>query len=248
MSANRFEGDIYATEGRLDVVEIAKRMRTFIKSARKLGVAGGGIDLPAEARVSVKVDRYSMGQAVRVVITAPVAWVYVAPGAPCNFIGDANCPTFGGHTLAAQVAVRIIRAELDRYNRDNSDSMSDYYDTWFHADVVVEPAERVRENPAMTPVRGVWAPDVDAAVTATPYMVEAATRRAAAIVDAVEVAPAAPAPVQPMDVVDVVDGAVESLGAPYVSDLLACLLAPEMEAAGPAPIRRRGHLSLVHSA
>lgn len=170
-------GEKYATEGHLDVAEIAKRMRSWIKTARKLGQDAGGIDLPEDAKVSVRIDRYSMGQSVDVTITAPAAWVHVAPGAP-EGPEYRQQPAHGGYTLAAQVAEALIEHELQSYNRRDIDSMTDLYNVWFsgHVKLAVAGTDygRLRIDPSMPPVAiGSTVDRFDArdAIRRTPMMI-----------------------------------------------------------------------------
>jgi len=57
---DRYRGAKY--EDGLDVAEIAKRVRADIKAARKFGE----LDLPVTAKVSVRIDRYSLGCSLHV--------------------------------------------------------------------------------------------------------------------------------------------------------------------------------------
>lgn len=175
-----FVGEKYASE-RLDVAEIAKRMRAWIKAARKAGEAGGGFDLPAEAKVSVRIERFSMGQSINIAVLADPAWVYVAPGAAADY--SDNRPAHGGQTLAAHKVEAIIKAELNSYNRDDSDPQTDYFDVWFygHVDVREQMPEGQYYLRADGPVymgRTLDRFDARAAIDATPYMVAKAERAA----------------------------------------------------------------------
>lgn len=120
------QGSVYQTVGRLDVTEIAKRMRVNLRNAQAVGM------LPADARFSVTTDRYAGGQAVDVTVKGmPDSWTYTTRD---TVYGKAERV----HSDAARATTDAIRAMLAEYNRDNSDSMTDYYDVWFSPGVTIE--------------------------------------------------------------------------------------------------------------
>lgn len=122
----RGQGSVYQTAGRLDVTEIAKRMRVNLRNAQSVGM------LPADAKFSVTTDRYAGGQSVDVTVKGmPDSWTYTTRD---TAYGQAQRV----HSDAARATIDAIRAMLAEYNRDNSDSMTDYYDVWFSPGVTIE--------------------------------------------------------------------------------------------------------------
>lgn len=122
--AHRGEGAVYRSVGRLDVTEIAKRMRVNLRNAQAAGM------LPEGATFSVVTERYSMGQSVTVTVQGmPDVWTY---GEPVE--GRFGRP----YSDAASATLTAVRGMLNEYNRDRSDAMTDYYDVWFHPSVDIE--------------------------------------------------------------------------------------------------------------
>lgn len=118
-------GTVYREIGRLDVVEIAKRMRVNLRNAQAVGM------LPEGATFSVTTERYAGGQSVDVEVRGmPDAWTYV-PAEPGQY-------GHGHYTDAAHRTIEAVRGMLSEYNRDDSDSMTDYYSVWFHPSVTIE--------------------------------------------------------------------------------------------------------------
>lgn len=121
---DRGEGAKY--DSRLNVVEIAKRIRADIKAA----IASG--EIPA-IKTSVRISRYSMGRSIDVTITeAPFAvlnpaWTeaYKAGARVWDLDGIGK---FTAEATRVFDAITSIRAA---YNYDRSDSMTDYYDVNF---------------------------------------------------------------------------------------------------------------------
>lgn len=117
--ANEFRGSKYNRD--LDVAEVAKLLRQDIAAARK----DGSLVLPKHAKVSVRIDRYSMGCSIDVVVIGCTqAELWNAPD------GDVY-RTKGGRTPMREAAHAKLTALLNAYKRDNSDSMTDYYDVNF---------------------------------------------------------------------------------------------------------------------
>lgn len=105
-----------------DVTDIAKDIRRDIKQAR----ADGTLTLPKDAKVSVLINRYSMGQSIDIHVTGLTneqVWVPTENNMRLRWSDYRNA----AHT--------VITAIMDSYNRDNSDSLSDYYDVAFAGDV-----------------------------------------------------------------------------------------------------------------
>lgn len=122
---DRFRGAKYV-DGR-DVAEIAKLLRADIKAARK----DGSLALPANAKVSVRIDRYSMGCSIQVNVsglTPDQRWANYAAGPYAS-------PAYGGRTDLVQVTYTQLEEMVNAYQRNNSDSQTDYYDVNFSGSV-----------------------------------------------------------------------------------------------------------------
>jgi hypothetical protein len=120
------QGSVYQSAGRLDVTEIAKRMRVNLRNAQEIGM------LPADAKFSVTTDRYAGGQSVDVTVKGmPDSWTYTTRDTAYEKAQRV-------HSDAARATTDAIRQMLAEYNRDNSDSMTDYYDVWFSPGVTIE--------------------------------------------------------------------------------------------------------------
>jgi hypothetical protein len=107
-----------------DVVDVAKLVRKDIKAA----VAAG--ELPADAKYSVRISRFSMGRSVDVSVklaTSDVVWTEADDWAPARW---APSPERG----QGEKAVQQI---LDQYSRWESDSMTDYHQTSFYTGIQV---------------------------------------------------------------------------------------------------------------
>ena len=149
--ANEVRGSKYEATCNLDVAEIAKRMRADIKA---LGLAAG-------IKTSVRTRRYSGGQAIDINITAlpegfPIlcdataSWYKQFPGR------EHDAPGYMDNQRSDEL--RTLIRQLERihgsYNRDNSDSMTDYFDVRFYGSVSLDwevrrerTAEQVAANP-----------------------------------------------------------------------------------------------------
>jgi hypothetical protein len=120
MMYERHYGSKY--DGSLDVKEIAKLVRADIKQAVKDGTLPG-----APVKYSVRIERFSMGQAINIRIKN---W----PGPttlPQDFTHD-KYGAFQGLTPEANAAKATLQAILDAYNHDGSDVQSDYFDVNFY--------------------------------------------------------------------------------------------------------------------
>lgn len=115
---DKFRGAKYQS-GR-DVVVIAKLLRKDIAEARNTTL----VMLPAHATVSVTTSRYSMGCSITVRIkglTIPEKW------------------TSSRNRTELCKNIKVACTELmNAYKRDNSDTMTDYYDVNFSGYVVVD--------------------------------------------------------------------------------------------------------------
>lgn len=127
-----FKGTKY--DSKLDVAEIAKRLRTEIREAVKTGV------LP-KLKCSVRIDRYSMGQSIDVTVTE-----YDGPVLNPNY-DRMSALEDNRHEYLPEIraAVAKIQAMMDAYNYDNSDTMTDYFDVNFYGHAQVSWKLRGRE-------------------------------------------------------------------------------------------------------
>lgn len=100
----KIKGKKYEATKDLDIAEIAKLVRQELK------------ELLGAYKISVRVHRYSMGQAINVWIT--------------------GTQTEERSTEAKKIEAQA-RQVLDQYNYDDSDSLSDYYDVRFASNVRV---------------------------------------------------------------------------------------------------------------
>lgn len=124
--ANEVRGSKYNRD--LDVAEVAKLLRKDIAAARK----DGSLALPAHAKVSVRIDRYSMGCSIDVVVRGCTpAELWNVPGADADYVDGEWTSYGGGRTPMREAADAKLNELLNAYKRDNSDSMTDYYDVNF---------------------------------------------------------------------------------------------------------------------
>lgn len=130
--ANETRGAKYEATQRLDVAEIAKRMRKDIAEA----IASG--TLPTGIKVAVNIRRFSGGCAIDMRVRALptgmdlhsadwLRWNRDFPEA-----GYHLCPIRECWSPEAAAALERLKAIHSSYNRDNSDSMSDYFDVNYY--------------------------------------------------------------------------------------------------------------------
>lgn len=124
----------------LTITEIAKNVRADIKQAIK------SHQLPQGTKVSVKVERYSMGQSLNLKVTALPGvtvendrWVALWNQGEhqrlvywCSVKGAA---VVGRITNEAHMVEQLLKDLANAYNFDKSDSMTDYYHVNFHTHV-----------------------------------------------------------------------------------------------------------------
>jgi len=130
---NETRGEKY--EPSLDVKEIAKRIRADIAKAIEAG------ELPAGVKVSVRIERYSMGQSLDVRVTAlPAGFAILNPARVWAEKAKLDVSDWPRENLTEQAAaiVATLKAIHDAYNRDNSDIQSDYFDVNYHGDVSID--------------------------------------------------------------------------------------------------------------
>jgi hypothetical protein len=121
--ANEVRGELY--ERALDVKEIAKRMRQAIKA-----------ELPG-VKTRVRIERFSGGRAIYIqLVEAPFN---TNPLIPMNQWYDEN--NGYGRPWKENFAPEMVEAMAklngihDRWNRDNSETMSDYFDVNYYGSV-----------------------------------------------------------------------------------------------------------------
>ena len=133
--ANETRGAKYDATRNLSRVEIAKRMRADIKA----------LQLEPGYKVSVRTQSYSGGGSIDIRVTAvPPGFRYYTDAAASwckQFPGrDHRMPMAWEEALSPEW--RELRAKLraihGAYNRDNSDAMTDYFDTRYYGDVDIE--------------------------------------------------------------------------------------------------------------
>lgn len=134
--SNEFKGSKYEASRGLRNTELAKLMREDIKSAVKRGLLDKGF------KVSVRCDSFSMGCSIDIRITALPAGVAVYTPeyleATGNLQHPARCTVESRYTPAVEKALRVLEEIHSSYQRDNSDSMSDYFDRRYYGDVEID--------------------------------------------------------------------------------------------------------------
>ena len=134
---NEVRGSKYEATRDLNSTEITARVRADIKAAQKAG------RLPAGCKISCRKDSYSGGWAIRVhVETLPEGFRVTSP-AYASWLKQFGVNSCRNVPLAwtdcmseeRKALIASLEAILAAYNRDNSDSMVDYFDTRFHATV-----------------------------------------------------------------------------------------------------------------
>ena len=126
-----FYGSKYKETRGKTTTEIAKMFREDVKAAQKAG------DLPRGLKLSVKTRYFSGGSAIDVKIVAVPqgfrvlnpAWVVAQAADPHHFLPERNCPAF---TAEAENLLVAVKAMIDAYNMDGSDSSVDYYCVRFY--------------------------------------------------------------------------------------------------------------------
>jgi hypothetical protein len=128
--ANEFRGSKFEATRSLDVKEIAKRMRADIKA---LGLGAG-------FKCAVRIDRFSGGQSIDIRVTVPDDFKFWAEPRVSWFKQFGDNGRFPG-PMEDQYSPEFIamKERLDAvhnsYNRDNSDSSSDYFCVRYYGSV-----------------------------------------------------------------------------------------------------------------
>jgi hypothetical protein len=115
--------DLPGSPGWVDTTVIAKAIRADIKAAVKAG------DIPG-VKYSVRTSKFSGGSSIDVEII----------GLPNARVERAH--PYGGTVFAysdeTSIVVDKVKAMVDAYNHDGSDSMTDYFDVRFYGHVSVD--------------------------------------------------------------------------------------------------------------
>lgn len=137
--ANEFRGERF--ERGMDVAEIAKRYRADIGAAIKAGT------LPADFKVSVRVSRFAGGQSISCNIKVPGVALF-RPEFITAIAADPQTAQRERYTDEFVALVKTLEAMLSAYNRDNSDTMTDYFDVNFyqHVQMCWEAEKVIRET------------------------------------------------------------------------------------------------------
>jgi|GEM_PF-1869061 len=133
--SNEFKGSKYEATKSMSSTEISKLIREDIKSAKKRG------QLPGTLKVSVKTDYFAGGSSIDLKITAlPDGQTLISPewivatdnGKNGNYHGVPR------YTPPVQRWIDLLKEIHSSYNRDNSDSMSDYFSVNYYGDVSID--------------------------------------------------------------------------------------------------------------
>jgi hypothetical protein len=126
---DRFTGSKYNPDVR-NVAEIAKLVRADIKTAIKAG------ELPVGLKTSVRIERYSMGQSIRISITACPGLTIVPVERIAAEIERPHVHLEGPwQTEEARAIEKRLERLLNAYNRGEYESETDYCNELFHASV-----------------------------------------------------------------------------------------------------------------
>jgi hypothetical protein len=114
----------------MDIKDVAKAVRGDIRAAVKEG------ELP-KGKYSVKIERYSMGQSCNVRVMDLPRVLFLNPERVRLFSETEPPPPLYQipmHTEIGASILQTLKEILDSYNRDNSDTQSDYFDVKFYGD------------------------------------------------------------------------------------------------------------------
>lgn len=133
---NESRGSKYEANAGKSLPELAKLMREDIKAAKKRG------QLPKALKVSVRSEYFSGGGAIRMSITAlpEDQRLYTERYAieTDNFTRSPDCfSDVKRYTDEVTSWIDVLKEIHQAYNRNNSDSMSDYFDVNYYGDVGV---------------------------------------------------------------------------------------------------------------
>jgi hypothetical protein len=129
------KGSAYEETKSLSTTEIAKLIRKDIKEAKKAG------KLPKKLKVSVRTRNYSGGSSIDVQVkSSPVDILnrerlrYEAEH-PHERPMSADDPEFPIYTEEGEAIMDLLKGFHAVYNRDNSDTMTDYFDVRYYGSV-----------------------------------------------------------------------------------------------------------------
>lgn len=133
---NEVRGSKYEATKGLYGADLAKRIRQDIKDAQKAGT------IPAGFKISVRTDSYSGGYSIDVRVTAVPAEFKILSDKMASWKKQfpnsyRNVPLSRDDMYSDEYNALIanLKAIHGAYNRDNSDSMVDYFDTRYYGDV-----------------------------------------------------------------------------------------------------------------
>jgi hypothetical protein len=132
--ANEFRGSKYEATKGLRLADIAARMRADIKA---LGLAKG-------VKVSVRTRTYTGGGAIDIYVTAlPESFKVMSDKAASwrkQFGERADYPFYWQEAQSEELQGLLakLKGVHTSYNRDNSDSMTDYFDTRYYGSAEIE--------------------------------------------------------------------------------------------------------------
>jgi hypothetical protein len=153
--SNEVRGAKYETTRSLDIKDIAARMRADIK-ALKLNKA---------IKVSVRIQRFSGGCSIDIRATVPETFRFWSDAAASWFkqfpLHDNRIPLGRDEQHAPEYATLI--GQLERihgaYNRNNSDSSSDYFCVRYYGHASIDGAWQARQREAEASPGNYWSPD-----------------------------------------------------------------------------------------
>lgn len=129
---NETRGSKYDATRDLSLVEIAKRMREDIKLAIKAGQIPGGLKVAVRVRHHNAIDMRVTAAPAGMTLWNPAFLRWLDEDQRSSrfipFNGDRYAPAFN-------VVMDALKSIRSAYNRDNSDSMSDYFDVRYYGDV-----------------------------------------------------------------------------------------------------------------
>jgi hypothetical protein len=129
--ANEVRGAKYDETKRLDIAEIAKLVRADIKAAKKEG------KLPKKGfKTSVRIERFSGGCSLNISVKTSPFQVLNPEYLTWEAENPHECKPYwlDRYTPEAKAALELLKGIMGSYNRDNSDTMSDYFDVRFYGD------------------------------------------------------------------------------------------------------------------
>lgn len=135
---NESRGAKYEATKNLQPAEISARIRADIKAAQKAGT------IPAGCKIGVRLHSYSGGYSIDVRVTALPEGFRVTSSKYASWVkqfGEAKrCPLDWRECESEELRNLVAKLETIRaaYNRDNSDSMTDYFDVRYYGSAGVD--------------------------------------------------------------------------------------------------------------